>query len=172
MKKIILGSLLGLVAFAVIGGTVAVARGGFGPGFDGKAELLGMTSEELQTQLADKSMAAILDEQGITHQQLNELRQSERLEHHSEILGMTIDELQSQLETKTFAQLLDEHGISHTELMEQHRAERQERMQERLQQMADDGTITQEQMQEKLEFMGNHPGPKFGHVHHGPKMEF
>ncbi len=171
MKKYILGSLLGLVAFAIVGGTVALARGGFGPGFEGKAEVLGITTEELQIQLEDKSMAQILDEQGITHQQLYELRQQERLEEQADLLGITVEELQSELETKTFAQLLDQRGISHAEVMNQRRAQHQERMQEYLQQMVDEGTITEEQMQERLDHTAVHESRGFGRGHRGLMME-
>lgn len=164
MKKYIYGSLLGLAAFALVGGAVAYANSGngfggwFGGGLDQKAELLGMTTEELQTALETTPMHELLDDNGITHQQLQERRQAEMLEHQAETLGMTVEELEVALETKTFAQLLDEQGISHTEMFEQHKAERIAEMTERLQALVDDGTITAEEMQERLEFMESREG--------------
>jgi len=75
------------------------------------------------------------------------------MESKAEVLGTTVEELEAQLEDKTFPQLLDEQGITHQELQEQMHTRMQTNMAEKLQQMVDEGTITEEQMQEKLDFM-------------------
>ena len=151
MKKIIYSSLIGIFAFALVGGTVALAKGwGFGVDLNGQAELLGMTTEELETALETKDMPELLDEAGVTHQQLFQFRESNRLEGPAEILGMTTEELHSALEGKTYNQLLDEAGISHEQFAEMQQTQRREHITEHLQQMVDDGEITEEAMQERL----------------------
>ncbi len=169
MKKYIVGSVISLAMVALIGGSIAFAQGANAdsdspPSFMGKAfgkdrmiedkaEILGMTTEELQNELEAKTMSEIFDENGITHQQLYEQRQDQKLEQQASMLDITADELKSELEDKTFAQLLDEKGISHVQLGEMRHNQMRERMTEQLQQMVDEGTITQEQMQLRLEQM-------------------
>lgn len=172
MKKYIFGSLIGLTAFTIIGGSIALATGFGGWGgamLDDKADLLGITTEELQIQLEDSTLPEIFDANGITHQQLFELREDRHLEHQASMLGMTTEELQAELIDKTFAQLLDEQGISHAELREQMQAEKLENSREYLQQLVDSGDITEDEMAEKLEHIqsghwrGMHKGEGFGH---------
>ncbi|MBU0598102.1 hypothetical protein KKF61_03850 [Patescibacteria group bacterium] len=159
MKKYIFGTLIGLAAFTLVGGAVAFAYGGNGFSMiEDKAEMLGMTSDELKAELENKSMPEILDEKGITHTQLFELRESKMLEQQAAMLDMSVDDLKAELENKTFAQLLDEKGITHTQLMEKKQERMRANMTERLQTMVDNGEITQEQMQEKLEWMEGHAG--------------
>lgn len=160
MKKALYAALIGVTAFTIVGGAVALANN-----LDDTAGLLNITPDELKVQLQDKSMPEILDANGITHQQIFELGEASRLEKQAETLGITVEELETQLADKTFVQLLDESGISHTELSEQRRSQHLEHKTERLQQMVDDGDITDEQMQEKLDWMSNKDG-KFGYFGH------
>lgn len=169
MKKFLYSAVIGVTAFTLVGGAVALAYGGFG--LDERAELIGITPEELKTQLEDNTMAEILDANGVTHQQIYELKQGHMLERQAETLGITIEELEVQLEDKTFAQLLDEAGISHTDIIVQKKAQHTERMTEYLQQMVDDGEITEEGMQEKIDWMASHEG-KFGHKGFGMHRGF
>ncbi len=173
MKKYLFAPILGLTAFILVGGTVAAAHGfNFGgPGIDDQAQLLGMTTDELRSELATKSMAQILDEQGITHQQLAEARQASHLDEQASLLGISVDELTSELETKTFAQLLDEKGISHEQLQELRQQQHLERATEHLQTMVDSGQITQEEMQTRLDEISSHEGNGFGDgMHEGMHM--
>ena len=157
MKKLLYSAIIGVTAFTIVGGAVALANG-----LDDTAGLLGITTDELKTQLEDKSMPEILDENGITHQQMFELRESHMLEKQAEILGISVDELKTRLEDKTFAEILDEEGLTHADLMELHQEQKKTHMTERLQQMVDDGEITQEQMQEKLQWMEDNGGKFHG----------
>lgn len=160
MKKYLFATILGLTAFALVGGSVAAAHGfGFGgPGIDEQAQLLGMTTDTLQTELQTKTMPEILDEQGITHQQLYEARQEERLQEQANLLSISVDELRTELENKTFAQLLDEKGITHTQLRDMQQSQRLEQATEHLQSLVDSGNITADQMQERLDQIENHEG--------------
>ncbi len=164
MKKYLFATILGLTAFALVGGTVAAAHGlGFGgPRIDEQAQLLGMATDELQTELQTKTMPEILDEQGITHEQLYEAHQAERLQEQADLLGMSVDDLQAELQNKTFAQLLDEKGISHTELQSMRQQERLTHATEHLQSLVDSGDITADQMQERLDHIENHEGRGMG----------
>ncbi len=117
MKKYLFGALIGLGAFTLVGGVVALANTGNGFGMFGD---------------------------GSGHEQI--------LEAKADILGIPDDELETKLEDTSFPELLDEQGVTHTEFREQMQAN----MTERLQQMVDEGTITEEQMLEKLDLMEQH----------------
>lgn len=118
MNKVLLGSLIGVAAFTLVGGVVALANtsNGFGMFGDGSG-----------------------------HERM--------LETKADILGIPADELEVQLEENTFPELLDMQGVSHKDFQEQMHTQMETRMTERLQQMVDDGKITEEQMQEKLAWM-------------------
>ncbi|HHE40449.1 MAG TPA: hypothetical protein ENL10_02990 [Candidatus Cloacimonetes bacterium] len=115
MKKVLLGSLIGIAAFTLVGGAVALANSGNDFGLFGG------------------------------HKQM--------FENKADILGITAEELETQLEGNSFAELLDKQGVTHEEFREQMHTGMQASMTEKLQQMVDDGILTEEQMQEKLEFM-------------------
>ena len=163
VKKYVVGTLISLFVLAIASGGVALAFGGWGFGsVENKAEILGMTTEELKAALEDKTYPELLDEKGITHQQLFNFGKNKMLEDKAEIVGMTVEELEEALETKSFAEILDEAGISHTKLQEARQAEMKERATERLQSMVDEGVITHEEMQERLEQIGTGEGFGFG----------
>jgi len=167
-KQYIVGVIAGVAVLAVATTAIASAHSlfGFGKSNVGASEdtaaLLNMTPDELATELESKTLPELLDEKGVTHQQLYELRQTERLAWQAEILGITVDELRQQLEGKTFAQLLDEKGISHTQFQTLRRERMQAEAKEHLQQLVDDGTITQEQMQMRLDRMQERDGNGMG----------
>ncbi len=163
MNKYALGAILGLSAFLLVGGTVAAARGiggGFGPGAPTEqlAELANVSVSEAEQEIAQDGMASFLDSHGVSHQELDTLRSQQRLEHQADVLGISTDELTQQLRDKTFAQLLDEKGISHTALQEQMREQRTLEAKTHLQEMVDNGTITQDEMDERLEHIQQHTG--------------
>ena len=83
-------------------------------------------------------------------------------ENKAGLLGMTTDELNTALETQTYAELLDEAGVTHVQLQEEMQAEHQVRAEEHLQEMVESGTITQEEMDQRLEDIAN------GEGFHGP----
>lgn len=118
MKKVLLGSLIGIAAFTLVGGAVALANSDNGFGLFGG------------------------------HEQM--------LENKADILGITAEELEAQLEDNSFAGLLDEQGVTHEEFREQMHTSMQTTMTEKLQQMVDDGTLTEKEMQEKLALMEQH----------------
>lgn len=134
MKKFLYSALIGVTALTIVGGSVALAQGiGFGPGPN----------------------------------QANEIK--------AQLLGMTVDELTTQLETKTYAELLDEQGITHTQLQETMQAEHQARAEEHMQEMVNNGYMTQEEMDQHLEDIANGVRPEkdegfgmMGGHRHGP----
>ena len=117
MKKFLFSALIGITALTIVGGSVALANE-MGFGFD--------------------------------KDQANETK--------AELLGLTAEELDSQLETKTFPEILDEQGVSHVEMHDAMQAGRYENATERLQAEVDEGKITQEQMDERLEDIANGEG--------------
>lgn len=170
-------TLFAIVAIAgVIGATalVTTAVSAFGPfgakALEDKAEVIGMSVEELQVELENKTLPEILDEQGISHTQLFEHRQGQMLERKAELLGMTIEELETQLEEKPFHEILDEQGITHEQFSQDRHEQMQAQMTDRLQSLVDEGTITEEQMQEKLDFMSD-KDPMHGGGFHGHMFE-
>ena len=176
MKNKLLVALIAVVgiigATALVSNIVSAHGLGFGANLDTEAQLLGMTADELGTALEEKTMPEILDQQGVTHVKLEAWRNEQELGRQAQLLDMSVDELKTELEGKTFAQLLDEKGITHTQLMEKRHELMKERMIERLQEEADAGTITQDEMQEHLDRMEQHQaegGFRLGHgMGHGP----
>ncbi|MBI5037939.1 MAG: hypothetical protein HZC01_04540 [Candidatus Kerfeldbacteria bacterium] len=167
MKKYIFGAIIGLAAFILVGGTVAAAHGfGHAGASEDTAQLLGMTNDQLQTALDDQTLPELLDEKGISHVELQEFRDEHMLDERAALLGMTADELRTALESKSFAELLDEKGISHVQLHSFMQTQHLERAQTHLQSLVDDGTITQEQMDARLEQMQSTDRPGLGH---GPR---
>ncbi|GEM_PF-2941646 len=156
MRKYIYGTLIGLGVLILFGGGVAWASVGHGFWSNGQfseglAKLLGISTDELKVQVQNKTLPKLLDDKGITHQQLYILKEDARLQFQSDILGMSLDDYKKELDDgKTFPQLLDEKGIGHVQLREKIKSQMKERMTQHLQTMVDDGEITQEQMQERL----------------------
>ena len=157
MRKYIYGTLIGLGVLILFGGGVAWASVGHGfwsngPFSEGLAKLLGISTDELKVQVQDKTLPQVLDDKGISHQQLYDLKEDARLQPQADILGMSLDDYKKELDNgKAFSQLLDEKGIGHVQLQEKMKSQMKERITQRLQARVDDGEITQEQMQERLQ---------------------
>ncbi len=97
MKKFLFSALIGITALTIVGGSVALASEmGFGFGKDQvndtKAELLGLTAEELDSQLETKTFPELLDEQGVTHVEMHDAMQANRLENATAKLQTQVDE--------------------------------------------------------------------------------
>lgn len=72
------------------------------------------------------------------------------LQYKAEILGLSADQLKQELDSgKNFLQIAEEHGISQEQLHQR----MTEAMKVRLQAMVSAGTITQAQMEQRLEWM-------------------
>src|SRR4030042_5773820 len=80
----------------------------------------------------------------------------EMLELKAEILGITVVQLEEKLkEGKTLKQIIEELGLTWEQVRDRMYEKMQARIEERFQQMVDDGTITQEQADRKLERLQN-----------------
>lgn len=74
------------------------------------------------------------------------------LEKRAQILGMNVDELKAQLEQgKKLYEIAQEKGITPEQMREQVMTQRREQTQERLNQMVEQGKITREQANKRLE---------------------
>jgi len=68
------------------------------------------------------------------------------------LLGISVDEMKNAWsQGKNFREIAEEKGITQEQLQEKMRELRQEKMQSRLQMMVDNGIITQEQANERLQ---------------------
>jgi len=102
VNRYVLGTIIGVTAFTLVGGAVAVASSGNGVGLPGgfgreqmlesKADILGMTTEELETQLEGSSFAELLDEQGVTHAELQERMHAQMQERMTQQLQQMVDD--------------------------------------------------------------------------------
>src|SRR4030042_3608538 len=76
----------------------------------------------------------------------------EMLELKAEILGITVVQLEEKLkEGKTLKQIIEELGLTWEQVRDRMYEKMQARIEERLQQMVDEGTITQEQADKKMD---------------------
>lgn len=139
---------------SVIAGTAFVmnATHAFGLGYgmgseratEAQAEILGMDTEQLQTELQDKTFSEILQEQGMTEEEFQkameqnaidrmrarglseeeiqtrladrEARMAAHQEALAELMGIDQQTLQAELQDKTVPELLDQYGVSHVDL--------------------------------------------------------
>ena len=75
-------------------------------------------------------------------------------EKKAEILGITVDEFKAGwAEGKTLKEIAEEQGITQEQLQERMREEREKHMRERLNTLVENGVITQEQADQRLNFM-------------------
>lgn len=104
-------------------------------------------------------------ERGNADSQERTERQEIRIEQKAEMLDISVDELKTKLATgQTSCAIAEEAGIDKETLREKMREARQERLQNRLQFLVEDGRITQEQADERLETMGERlANDDFGH---------
>ncbi len=123
MKKYLAYSILPALALTLVGAGIVSAHGWFG-GF-GQA-----TPEEMA--------------QG----------QEAMLQKQSELLGISVGEIKDAwAEGKNFREIAEEQGISQGQLQEKMKETRQEQLQAQLQAMVDNGVISQEQANRRLQFM-------------------
>jgi DNA-binding phage protein len=121
MKKYLTYTLLALGIFSLVGAGAVSARGWFG-GFNN-------TSPEEITQ-----------------------RFETMLQNKADLLGISVDEMQSAwAEGKTIIQIAEEQGISREQLQDLFKEARKEHLQNRLQVLVDNGVITQEQADQRLQ---------------------
>jgi hypothetical protein len=120
--------LLGALAFTIVGGNIASARGFGGSGF--------FTKE-------------IAPEEIATHQ--NEL-----FTHEAELLGVSVDIIkEGWADGKSLPDIAEEQGVSEETLKERMRAKHEEQMKAHIQALVDQGVVTQEQADRRLQTMQN-----------------
>ena len=99
--------------------------------------------------------------------------QSQMFAHQAEILGISVDQVkQYWAEGKNMPEIAEELGVDLEDLQIKMKAGREEQMRERLQVLVDNGVITQEQADLRLQHMQDRmPHDGFGRGHgmgHGP----
>lgn len=83
-----------------------------------------------------------------------EARRDQMLEKQAGFLGLTVEELRAKLEAgQKLPEIAQELGITKEQAMEQKREQRQEMMRQRIGQLVEDGKITQEQADERMQKM-------------------
>jgi len=84
-------------------------------------------------------------------------KQEVMFQKKAEFLGISIDEMKNAwAEGKNFREIAEKHGITQEQIQERTKEARelkQERMESHLQAMVDNGTITQEQANQKLQYI-------------------
>jgi hypothetical protein len=100
--------------------------------------------------------------------------QQTMFEKKADFLGISVDEIKDYWsEGKNLKEIAEDEGISQEDLQLRMREAKMERMQEKLQAMVDNGVISQEQADKKLQFMqekfesGEFGGYFKGFRHHG-----
>jgi len=130
MKKLLIYSFLTIGLISILGAGVASAQGWFG---------LGKYNNASPEEMAQK------------HEII--------LEKKAEFLGISADEMKNAwAEGKNFREIAEEHGITQEQIQERTKEARelkQERMKSHIQAMVDEGIITQEQADQKLQYMQN-----------------
>ncbi len=123
MKKFIIYSLLAIGLSGLLGIGVASAHGWFG-------------------HFSDATPAEMAQQQETMFQ------------NKAELLGISVDEMkEAWSQGKDIREIAEEQGISQEQLQEKMRANAQQRLQERLQAMVDNGVISQEQANQRSQFM-------------------
>ncbi len=83
-------------------------------------------------------------------------RQSQMFEQQADLLGISIDQLKEYwAQGKNIMEIAEELGFSQEDLQEKRQAECQARLEQELQNLVENGTITQEQADARLEAMQN-----------------
>lgn len=123
MKKLLVYSLLAVGLFGLLGVGVVSAQGWFSRFSDASPEEI---AQHQQTMFQNKA----------------------------DFLGISVDEIKDAwAEGKTLKEIADEQGITEEQLQERMKEARQERLQAYLQAMVDNGVISQEQANQRLQFM-------------------
>ncbi|MEA3344442.1 MAG: hypothetical protein U9Q16_02060 [Patescibacteria group bacterium] len=83
-------------------------------------------------------------------------KQEVMFQEKADFLGVSLDEMKNAwTEGKTIKDIAEEQGISEEEMQARMRQAKEEALQSRMQAMVDNGVISQEQANERLEFMQN-----------------
>lgn len=83
-------------------------------------------------------------------------KQEVMFQEKADFLGVSLDEMKNAwTKGKTIKDIAEEHGISEEEMQARMRQAKEEALQSRMQAMVDNGVISQEQANERLEFMQN-----------------
>jgi len=81
------------------------------------------------------------------------------IEKKAEILGITVEELNTAREEgTTFHEIIEEKGLDFDEFHEQMKEKRAERIKARMDQLVEDGRITREEADERIEGFGDFEG--------------
>ncbi len=196
-KSILIGGLLvALLIVGVVGATSVYAQtpsstprqgpgpGGGGrmggPGLDAAAKALGMTTDELKTELqSGKTLEDIAKEKGVDFAKVQAAMQAARgpmagaeLDAAAQALGMTTTELTTALQSgKTLEQVAQEKGVDFATVQAAMQKARDTEMRTQIQQALSDGKITQDHANWLLEGLDkgylNGPGG-FGFGFGGP----
>lgn len=136
-KKILAYTLLPALGIGILGAGLTSAHGWFG-------KFSNLAPEEIAQ-----------------HQQI-------MFEKKAEFLGITVDQLKDAwAEGKTLSEIAEQYGVTQEQLQERFRAQAQEKMQFHIQALVDNGVITQEQAEQKFQFMENKlENAKFGRRFH------
>lgn len=90
-------------------------------------------------------------------------RFEEMTREKSGMLGVSPEQYkQSWAEGKNFREMAEEQGISQEEIRQRMQETRQVRMEQRLQALVEEGVISQEQAQERINYMQEHMGQRAG----------
>ena len=169
------GSLLALSILIVGGLSYTYAHsGGFGGGFSSlekKAEILGLTTDELQTKLDEgQNFREIGQESGFTKEDFRSAKKGVHLEKKAELLGITVEDLQAlKDEGKTFDEILEAAGLTQEEFLALAKAEHIAKIEERV----DSGDLTQEEADNIIERIGDYEGGlRFSKGFHKGKFRF
>lgn len=93
-------------------------------------------------------------------------RQSVMFEQKAELLGVSVEDVKNAwAEGKNFQELAEESGITKEELKDRMKEKMEARMKEHLQDLVDEGVITQEQADKRAEITKNGRGFKKGFRH-------
>jgi hypothetical protein len=128
-RALLVSGLLGALVLTVVGGNVASARGFGGFGFFTK-------------EIAPEEMAK---------------HQVEMFTHEAELLGVSIDIVKDGwADGKSLLEIAEEQGVSEEALKERMRAKHEEQMKAHIQALVDQGVISQEQADRRLQVMQNY----------------
>lgn len=79
------------------------------------------------------------------------IKSEKSLEDKAEFFGLSVDELQSRLdEGKTFQDIIEEQGLDKDELLAEFKEQKKARMEAYLNELVEDGELTQEEADERL----------------------
>lgn len=186
-KKTLVYALSLLIVAGAVGAISASAHGfGFRGGpflhsdFDRDSSKHAFSQADIAAKIADKvSDGTISQDQADKKLEFMANKQVKHEEHQAELaefFGLSVEELQAEIESgATIKEIAEAQGIAEEELQEHYKTQMLELTTKKLQQMVDDGQLTQAEADEKLEkisagdFSGKHHK---GFWRHGFKGRF